>query len=99
MKLRAGTQGNFNNIVLANYSIGLDFETDRTHNWFKSGMKLNNIRFENITTIWKSKTNVDMSAVFTTNTTATGAGNGVLLPDWAKNWTGLSFFNPTEAGN
>lgn len=99
MKLRAGTQGKFNNVVLANFATGLDFETDRTHNWFKGGSYLTNLRFENIGTSWKSKTNVDMSAVFTTNSAATGAGNGTALPDWAKNWTGLTSFDVADAGN
>ena len=100
MKLRAGTQGKFENMVLSNFNVGLDFETDRTYAWFESGSYIKNVKFENITTQWKAKTaGKDLSNVFTVNNNATGAGNGTDLPTWAKNWTGMNTFNPTEAGN
>lgn len=104
MKIRAGSAGKFDNVVLANFSTGLDFETDRTYTWFKSGAYLNNIRFVNIGTEWKAKATTanptpDMSTVYVKSTTATGAGNGTALPDWAKGWTGLTTFDVADAGN
>ncbi|RMZ59447.1 hypothetical protein D1632_07340 [Chryseobacterium nematophagum] len=100
LKIRAGSQGKFDNLVLANFSTGLDFETDRTYTWFTSGSYIKNVRFVNITTPWKSKAPApDMSGVFTTNASATGAGNGTALPDWAKGWTGLTSFDVTNAMN
>ncbi|CAA7386985.1 hypothetical protein [Chryseobacterium fistulae] len=100
LKIRAGSQGKFDNIVLANFSTGLDFETDRTYTWFTSGSYIKNVKFVNITTPWKSKAPApDMSGVFTTNASATGAGNGTALPDWAKGWTGLTSFDVTNAMN
>ncbi len=93
-KLRAGTEGIFKNIVLAEWITGLDFETDRTFTWFTSGVKISDIRFVNVAKIWKAKattanTNPDLSTVFSINANATGAGSGVDLPTWAKGWTGL----------
>ncbi|RNA61829.1 hypothetical protein D1631_07730 [Chryseobacterium nematophagum] len=100
LKIRAGSQGKFDNLVLANFSTGLDFETDRTYTWFTSGSYIKNVKFVNITTPWKSKAPApDMSGVFTTNASATGAGNGTALPDWAKGWTGLTSFDVTNAMN
>lgn len=100
LKIRAGSNGKFDNIVLANFSVGLDFETTRTYNWFKAGSYITNVKFVNIPTIWKAKeTTTDMSSVFTTNNNATGAGNGTALPDWAKGWTGLTSFDTTNAMN
>ncbi|MCG7280331.1 hypothetical protein MHJ94_03380 [Chryseobacterium taklimakanense] len=104
MKLRAGTNGKFDDIVLANFSTGLDFETDRTFNWFKSASNITNIRFVNVGTEWKAKAttampNPDLSTVFTKNNAALGAGNGTALPEWAKNWTGLTSYDVADAGN
>lgn len=103
MKVRAGSNGQFDNIVLANYTTGLDFETDRTLAWFQSGSYLKNLRFVNVTTKSKAKntagTAVDISALYSENTSAVGAGNGTALPDWAKGWTGLSSFDVSDAMN
>lgn len=104
LKLRAGTNGKFDNVVIANFATGLDFETDRTFNWFKSGANLTNIRFINVGTEWKAKATTavptpDASLWFAKSTTATGAGNGTALPDWAKGWSGLTSFDVADAGN
>lgn len=62
-----------------------------------------NLRFVNVATKSKAKntagTAVDISSVYTENTSATGAGSGTALPDWAKGWTGLSSFDVTDAMN
>ncbi|MEY8759636.1 hypothetical protein [Chryseobacterium tongliaoense] len=100
LKIRAGSNGKFDNIVIANYSTGLDFETDRTYNWFTSGSYIKNVKLVNVTTPWKAKAPApDMSGVFTTNPAALGAGSGTALPDWAKGWTGLSSYDTGDAMN
>jgi hypothetical protein len=107
MKIRAGSNGQFNNIVLANFSTGIDFETPRTYSWFTSGSYIKNVRMISIATPWKSKfvapatsgSGPDMSGTFTTSTTSVGAGNVTALPDWAKGWTGLTSFDVADAMN
>lgn len=103
MKIRAGSQGQFDNVVLSNYSTGIDFETDRTLAWFQAGSYVKNIRFENVATNIKAKntagTTVDLTAAVTASTTANGAGNGSSLPTWAQGWTGISTFTAADAGN
>lgn len=91
-KLRAGTNGNIDNLVIANFSTGLDIETDRSTAWFNQGGKLTNVRFIDVDTKSKGtnskKEVVDVSKAFTENVNATGAGNGANIPTWAA-WTGL----------
>ncbi len=91
-KLRAGTNGNIDNLVIANFSTGLDIETDRSVNWFNAKGKLTNVRFINVDTKSKGtntkKEAVDVSGAYTENVNATGAGNGADIPTWAA-WTGL----------
>ncbi|AZB30508.1 hypothetical protein [Chryseobacterium balustinum] len=103
MKIRAGSQGKFDNIVLANFSTGIDFETNRTLTWFQGGSYVKNVRFESIGTNIKAKntagTAVDLTAAVLVNTAANGAGNGSSLPTWAQGWTGVSTFTATDAGN
>ncbi len=104
LKIRAGSQGKFDNIVISNYTTGVDFETDRTYKWFQGGSYMTNIRFVNVGTNWKAKSTTafptpDLSTVFSQNNAAVGAGNGTALPAWAKNWTGLTSFDVADAGN
>lgn len=103
MKVRAGSNGQFDNIVLANYTTGLDFETDRTLAWFQGGSYIKNLRFINVATKSKAKntagTAVDISSIYSENASAVGAGAGTALPDWAKGWTGLTSYDTTDAMN
>lgn len=103
MKIRAGSLGNFDDIVLANFSTGLDFETDRTLQWFADGTKIKNVNMVNVTVKSKGKnaagTSFDTSAFFSENTVAKGAGNGTALPEWAKGWSGLTEFDVNDAKN
>lgn len=91
-KLRAGTNGNIDNLVIANFVTGLDIETDRSVNWFNAKGKLTNVRFVNVDTKSKGKNTagatVDVSGAFTENNAATGAGNGAEIPTWAA-WSGI----------
>ncbi len=102
MKVRAGSQGVFENVVIANYNVGMDFETTRTYDWFKTApMKVNQVRFVNVGTNFKTK---DVVTDFTIanigiDNSATGAGSGTALPSWAKGWTGLQNFDVADAGN
>lgn len=103
LKIRAGSNGQFDNIVLANYSTGLDLETDRTLAWFQGSSYVKNVRFVNVTTKSKAKntagTAVDITGIFTENASALGAGSGTALPEWAKGWTGLSSFDVVDSMN
>ncbi len=92
MKLRVGTYASIDNVVLKNFSTGIDVEHDETLAAITSGkLKVTNVKFDNIATKAKGKktdgTSADANAVFTESTTATGAGNGSSVPTWAQGWT------------
>lgn len=106
MKIRAGSNGKFDNIVLANYTTGLDFETDRTYAWFTSGSYMTNFRFVNVPTLVKAKNTTvypdattTLSTVFSVNENAVGAGSVTALPEWGKGWSGVVAFDVADAGN
>ncbi|HNU59765.1 MAG TPA: hypothetical protein PKI08_07425 [Aquaticitalea sp.] len=54
-------------------------------------MAATNVKFENVTTKSVGKNTagetVDVSAVFSENSSATGAGSGTAKPSWANGWT------------
>lgn len=92
MKLRVGTKANFDNVVLSNFGTGFDVEHDEGIGYVASGeLKATRVKFDNITTKSKGKKTdgaaADVSAIFTEDTTATGAGNGTATPTWAAGWT------------
>lgn len=92
MKLRVGTKGSFDNVVLSNFGTGFDVEHDEGISYVASGeLKATRVKFDNITTKSKGKktdgTAADVSAFFTEDATATGAGNGTATPTWAAGWT------------
>ena len=92
MKLRVGTKGSFDNVVLSNFGTGFDVEHDEGISYVASGeLKATRVKFDNITTKSKGKktdgTAADVSAIFTEDATATGAGNGTATPTWAAGWT------------
>lgn len=91
-KLRVGTKGKFDNVVLKGWKTGFDVQHNEGITYVGTGdLKATNVKFEDVTT--KSKgantlgTAVDVSAIFTESTTATGAGNGSGVPTWANGWT------------
>ena len=90
-KLRVGTKGSFNNVVLKGWKTGFDVQHDESVGYVGTDLKATNVKFEDVPT--KSKgTNtagaaVDVSAIFTESTTATGAGNGSAVPTWTQGWT------------
>ena len=92
LKLRVGTKGKFDNLVLSNFVTGFDVQHNESIGYVANGtLKATNVRFDNITTKSAGKntdgTTVDVSAIYTESTTATGAGNGTATPSWAQGWT------------
>lgn len=92
LKLRVGTKGQFDNLVLSNFVTGFDVQHNESIGYVANGtLKATNVRFDNITTKSAGKntdgTTVDVSAIYTESTTATGAGNGTATPSWAQGWT------------
>lgn len=92
IKMRVGTNGNFDNVVLSNWGTGFDIQHDESLAFVEAGeLKATNVRFINVTTKAKGSStagvDVDITNVFTENSEATGAGNGVDAPEWAQGWT------------
>lgn len=101
LKLRVGTKATMDNVYLSNWSVGIDIEHDESIGYITDGsLKISNVKFENITTKSKGTKTVpqgspegtkgavvDVSAAFTENNAATGAGAGSATPEWAKGWT------------
>ncbi|WP_369048331.1 hypothetical protein [Tenacibaculum sp. UWU-22] len=100
LKLRAGTEGFFDNVVLANFDVGINIETARSFEWFGTGDKITNVNFVEVNTSLKLKAYSGSSVTwYSENSSATGAGNGTALPDWAKGWTGLTSWDIVNASN
>ena len=94
LKLRVGTYGNFDNLVLANWSTGINIEHDASVQYFNGANKITNVKFENINTIASLKNTAGspvtiLTNTYTENASATGAGNGTNTPSWATGWAGL----------
>ncbi|SFT11757.1 hypothetical protein [Sphingobacterium wenxiniae] len=101
MKLRVGTKATIDNVVLSNWSVGFDVEHNEGIGYIADGsLKVTNVKFDQVVTKSKgTKTvpagspegtkgeSVDVSAIFTENNAATGAGAGTATPEWAKGWT------------
>jgi hypothetical protein len=91
MKLRVGTKAIFDNVVLSNWKVGFDVQHDESVGYSGTDLKATNVRFDNVTTKSVGKNTagatVDVSAVYTENASATGAGNGAGVPTWAQGWT------------
>ena len=92
IKLRVGSHGTFDNVVLSNWNVGFDIQHDESIAAIATGkLKATNVKFDNVTTksVGKNTKNetVDVSNAYTESSTANGAGNGTATPDWAKGWT------------
>jgi len=92
VKMRVGTNGSFDNLVLSNWATGFDIQHDESLAFVEAGqLKATNVRFDNVSTKSKGTSSagaaVDVSKLFTENANATGAGAGTALPEWAKGWT------------
>lgn len=94
MKLRHGTKGHFNNVVIANWKTGIDIQHNQSLSFIPAGLKINGVKFIDVATIAKGTNSageaIDVSAAYTVNENATGAGNGTTLPTWAQGWTNMS---------
>lgn len=90
MKLREGTQGKFSNVVLANWETGIDIQHDITLDWIPNKLFVDGVKFINVGTQSKGKNNagesVDVTHAYTIDENATGAGNGIAIPNWAQGW-------------
>ena len=85
IKLRVGTKGSFDNVVISNWTRGFDVQgaPDLSAGYVGNELKATNVRFENVTEL----TNSTAEGIYTENSTATGAGNGTAQPSWAQGWT------------
>jgi len=85
LKLRVGTKGSFDNVVLSNWATGFDVQAapDLSSGYVGTDLKATNVKFDNVTT----KANATATGIFTENANATGAGNGTATPTWAAGWT------------
>lgn len=83
---RVGTYASIDNIVVSGWGVGFTFSSKITAKYFESGTHITNVKFDNVQ---KKVAGISENAQFATeNNNATGAGNGVELPDWAKGWCG-----------
>lgn len=92
IKMRVGTNGSFDNVVLANWATGFDIQHDESLAFVEEGtLKATNVKFIDIGTKAKGTATddsaVDITKIFTESVNATGAGNGVDKPEWADGWT------------
>ncbi|SEH97078.1 hypothetical protein SAMN02927937_02465 [Paenimyroides aquimaris] len=85
IKLRVGTKGSFDNVVLKNWGTGFDVQAapDLSAGYVGTDLKATNVKFENVDT----PANATATGIYTENADATGAGNGTATPDWAAGWT------------
>lgn len=91
MKLREGTKGKMDNVVIGSYATAFDVEHDETIANVKDGsLFINNVKLIGVAKATTGKdTNggaADVSKVYKAGE-ATGAGNGVSAPEWTKGWT------------
>lgn len=85
IKLRVGTKGSFDNVVLSNWGTGFDVQAapDLSAGYVGKDLKATNVKFDNV----KTQANATAAGIFTENANATGAGNGTQTPTWATGWT------------
>lgn len=91
VKLRRGTHGMLNNVVLSAWKAGFNIEHDETISAIPSALKATNVNVaSDVPTLTKGKdtagTTVDVSAAVTEGASQ-GAGNGTGTPSWAAGWT------------
>lgn len=85
IKLRVGTKGQFDNVVLSNWGTGFDVQSapDLSSGYVGTDLAATNVKFDNVTTL----ANATATGIYTLNDEATGAGNGTGKPAWANGWT------------
>lgn len=90
IRLRAGTQGIFNNVVINGFGEAFDLDGDTganpTGTQVANGfLKVNNITFTDITTKFKNDTGVAFTAA--NFITGDGSGTGTAYENWSTGWT------------
>lgn len=85
IKLRVGTKGQFDNVVLSNWGTGFDVQSapDLSAGYVGTDLAATNVKFDNVTSL----ANATATGIYTLNEDATGAGNGIGKPTWANGWT------------
>ena len=91
LKLRYGTKGNFDNVVLSGFTTGIDIEHDSTlKNVEDQSLKITRVKFDNVSTVSKGKksdgSSVSVISAYSIDDTSTGAGNGTGIPSWSQGW-------------
>jgi hypothetical protein len=94
IKLKQGTFATLDNVVVSDWSTGINIESDSTVARFNGKKRITNVLFKDTTieVSLKSSAGATVPVVDTTYTKkpdATGAGNGILTPSWAVGWSGL----------
>ncbi len=95
MKLREGTYASIDNVVLSNWTTGINVEHDQSVAYFNGANKVTKVKFENVATKASVKATSGSPAAtllpntYTEDDSATGAGNGTAAPTWASGWAGL----------
>lgn len=89
--VRVGTRGKIDNIVIDNWATGIEVRDDATLGGIPNQLLFTNVKFSNVTDKAKGRNSngdfIDVSAAYTENDNATGAGNGTGIPSWAQGWT------------
>ena len=95
MKLREGTYASIDNVVLSNWTTGINVEHDQSVAYFNGANKVTKVKFGNVATKASVKATSGSPAAtllpntYTEDDSATGAGNGTAAPTWASGWAGL----------
>jgi len=86
IKLREGSNGKFENVVISNFGTGFDVQHAETLAFVTAGtLKATGVKFVDVTTKAVGADNIN--TMFTESATSTGAGNGADVPTWATGWT------------
>jgi len=85
---RVGTYATIDNMVVSGWKTGLTFKDASTIAYFNQAGKIKNVKFDNV---GAKVAGIDAALVAgMENPNATGAGDGVNLPSWAKGWSGIN---------
>ena len=97
MKLRRGTKGVFTNLFFSGWKVGFNVENNETIANIPTSLKAVNVNFTtDVATKTSGKLNAvapatsglsaNVSGIVTSESAATGAGNGAGIPSWATGW-------------
>jgi len=87
IELRRGTKANIDNVVLKNWKLGVRVSGDISQGFTNTNdLKVTNVNFIDCISDINVGT-IGNPAAITTNSNATGAGNGASVPTWAQGWT------------